>query len=232
MGLLAKRMDLCREVADLKSATDAPIIAPDRVRHVLRDRRQAGIDVGLDADFIEQVFRTVLAESHRIEVAQGRHDEPPAKRAGALAGALETAAVRIDHVVVLVHDVEPAATFLASLGFATRNRGDGVMAAEAGGATIVLVDPRVGSEADAAIRHHGTGVRYVAVEVLNAALIGAALGASRRIADVTVDDHGHEQVLSVADPDTGLSIAFISRTGHRVPIDAAAIRALLGAGHV
>jgi hypothetical protein len=36
-------------------------------------------------------------------------------------------------------------------------------------------------------------------------------------------------VLSVADPGTGLSIAFISRVGHRVPIDAAAIRALLGA---
>jgi len=229
VGLLAERMDACREVADIKAATDAPIIAPDRVRQVLSDRRQAGIDAGLDPDFVEQVFRAVLAESHRIEVAKGRADEPPQKIAGALAGALETAAVRIDHVVVLVDDIQPAAGFLASLGFATRDGGDGVAAAEAGGATIVLVDPRAGTEAAAALRRHGSGVRYVAVEVLNAAFIGAALGDARRVADVTVDDHGHEQVLSVADPGTGLSIAFISRVGHRVPIDAAAIRALLGA---
>ena len=117
VGLLAERMDACREVADIKAATDAPIIAPDRVRQVLSDRRQAGIDAGLDPDFVEQVFRAVLAESHRIEVAKGRADEPPRKIAGALAGALETAAVRIDHVVVLVDDIQPAAGFLASLGW-------------------------------------------------------------------------------------------------------------------
>ena len=69
--LLARRLEVCKEVADVKSQVDAAVIQPQRVREVLTTRRQWAINKNVDADFAEQIFRTLLAETHRIEVATG-----------------------------------------------------------------------------------------------------------------------------------------------------------------
>ena len=58
--LLADRMNVCREVAEIKEQTGATVIQPQRVRDVLSSRRQWAIDAGVDADFAEQLFRTLL----------------------------------------------------------------------------------------------------------------------------------------------------------------------------
>jgi chorismate mutase-like protein len=57
VGLLAERMQVCRDVAELKEHTGAAVIQPQRVRDVLATRRQWAIDAGVDADFAEQLFR-------------------------------------------------------------------------------------------------------------------------------------------------------------------------------
>ena len=104
--LLAKRLEVCSEVAEIKSQTGSEVIQPARVREVLSTRRQWAIDRGVDADFAEQIFRTLLAETHRIEVAGGRGDSAPSKQAGTDArSALDTVACRIDHVVVAVDEI-------------------------------------------------------------------------------------------------------------------------------
>ena len=79
--LLARRLDVCRRVADVKSRGATSIIQPERVRQVLTSRRQWAIDRGIDADFAEQIFRTLLAETHRIEVALERPEAAPVKAA-------------------------------------------------------------------------------------------------------------------------------------------------------
>ena len=102
--VVAERLAVCEEVARIKEGTDTPVIQPARVRDVVISRRQWAIDAGIDPDFAEQLFRVLLTETHRIEVAKARPDAAPDK-AAAPAGdrsGLDTVAARIDHAVVAV----------------------------------------------------------------------------------------------------------------------------------
>jgi chorismate mutase-like protein len=233
--LLAQRLLVCRNVAELKEQTGTTVIQPTRVRAVLASRRQWAIDAGVDADFAEQIFRTLLAETHRIEVA-GSLDEPaPVKLAGdAERSALDTVACRIDHVVVAVTDLAKAQEFFTGMGFRINTTDDPyIVSAEAGGVTVVLVgqgnDPAVAAH----LAQHGSGVQHIAIEVLNAAFTRDALDSAGvpLLTDVIVDHDGHEQVFTVADPTTGVQLGFISRVGHRVSMNSHNVRALFSAIH-
>ena len=70
---------MCREVAEVKAGSSTAVIQPQRVREVLTTRRQWAINSGVDADFAEQLFRIVLSETHRIEVAHDRGSVEPVK---------------------------------------------------------------------------------------------------------------------------------------------------------
>jgi len=138
------------------------------------------IEAGVDADFAEQLFRVLLTETHRIEVAGHRPDPAPEKAPeGRGTPGLDTVASRVDHVVVAVPDLAAARRSLSSgLGFhevPLAEPAEGVAAMAAGGVTIVLV----GAEASPAVaRHlarHGGGVQHIAIEVLNAGYTRAAL---------------------------------------------------------
>ena len=83
IAIVAERLAVCREVAEVKQGTDTPVIQPARVRDVVTSRRQQAIEAGVDADFAEQLFRVLLTETHRIEVAGHRPDPAPDKVAGA-----------------------------------------------------------------------------------------------------------------------------------------------------
>ncbi|MEY4364762.1 MAG: hypothetical protein RLZZ305_106 [Actinomycetota bacterium] len=222
--LLARRLEVCGDVAEIKSQTGSEVIQPARVREVLSTRRQWAIDRGVDADFAEQIFRTLLAETHRIEVAGARSDVAPSKQAGTDArSALDTVACRIDHVVVAVDDLRAAATSFEGLGFRVDPTADpDVFAAEAGGVQVVLVGPGHSQAVREQLARHGNGVQHIAIEVLNASFTRDALDAAGvpRLTDVVVDADGHEQVFAVQDAATGVQLSFISRTGHRVPMGA------------
>ena len=229
--LLGERMQVCREVAEVKAGSATAVIQPQRVREVLTVRRQWAIDSNVDPDFTEQLFRILLAETHRIEIAEERDEPAPSKTAEALRSALDTVACRIDHVVVAVANLDAAMDFLTSLGFkTTRTQDSAIVTADAGGVTVVLVgpgDPGV----DAHLAAHGSGVQHIAIEVLNAGFVQQALAEAQvpLLTDVIVDADGHEQVFTVLDPSTGVQLGFISRTGHRVPISGQNVRALFRA---
>ena len=228
--LLAQRLRVCTEVAEIKAGTGATVIQPARGRAVLATRRQWAIDKGVDADFAEQIFRTLLAETHRIEVADSREEPAPVKEAGdEKRSELDTVACRIDHVVVAVADVAEASRFFEGMGFRIETTDDtAVVSAEAGGVTVVLVGPDHNPAVRAQLAAHGSGVQHIAIEVLNAGFTRDALDAAGvpRLTDVIVDSDGHEQVFTVLDPATGVQLSFISRTGHRVPIGTQNVRAM------
>jgi chorismate mutase-like protein len=229
--LLAQRMEVCREVADVKSHSGTTVIQPQRVRDVLTSRRQWAIDNDVDPDFADQIFRTILAETHRIEVAHDKKYEKPVKMADVLASALDSVACRIDHVVVAVVNLDAAAGFLTSLGFNVQPTDDvGIRVAQGGGVTVVLVGPG-DAAVDEHLRIHGSGVQHIAIEVLNAGYVQELLRAAEipLLTDVVVDEHGHEQVFTVVDPSTGVQIGFISRTGNRVPMSGENVRSLFRA---
>ena len=233
--LLARRLEVCRRVADVKSKNATSIIQPERVRQVLTSRRQWAIDEGIDADFAEQIFRTLLSETHRIEVALERPEAAPVKVAEPSGDTeLDTVACRIDHVVVAVVDIDAARAFFAKMGFRVEATDDPAMfLAEAGGVTVVLL----GAGDDPAVRAHldeyGSGVQHIAIEVLNAGFTQQALARTGvpLLTDVIVDQDGHEQLFTVLDPATGVQLGFISRTGHRLPMSSHNVRALFTALH-
>lgn len=231
--VLAERLAVCREVAHVKEGLDTPVIQPDRVREVLTTRRQWAIDRGVDPDFVEEIMRVLLAETHRIEVAGGRHDAAPDKSADRVSSAIDTVVTAIDHVVVAVTDLDQAvAAFTERFGFhvvpLAGAEVPGIRAVAAGGALVVLVAPEAGPEVARYIERHGSGVQHVAIEVLNAGFARTTLAAAAAplLTEVVVDADGHEQFFTVADPGTGLQFGFISRTGHRVGLGAANVLAL------
>lgn len=234
VNLLAERMAVCKAVAAVKAETATAVMQPQRVREVLNLRRQWAIDKQVDPDFTEQLFRILLAETHRIEIAEVRTEPAPSKIADpfrSARSALDTVACRIDHVVVAVANLPAAIQFLTSLGFKTTPTQDSaIVTADAGGVTVVLVgpgDPGV----DAHLAAHGSGVQHIAIEVLNAGFVQRALAEAKvpLLTDVIIDADGHEQVFTVLDPSTGVQLGFISRTGHRVPISGQNVRALFRA---
>jgi chorismate mutase-like protein len=233
--VLAERVAICKEVARVKELTDMPVIQPARVRDVLTSRRQWAIDAGADPDFVEQVVRVLLAETHRIEVAGRRPDPAPDKPAerGVDRSLLDTVAARIDHVVVAVDNLAAATSFFEDqLGFHLEplagGEAPGIHSLTAGGVTVVLV----GRDASAAVSRYvdrsGFGVQHIAIEVLNAALARASLAGNDTplLTEVVVDEHGHEQFFTVRDEASGLQLGFLSRTGHRVGVSAANVLAL------
>ena len=232
--ILAERIAVCHEVAARKAQTGASVIQPARVRDVLASRRQEAIDLGLDPDFVEQVMRVVLAETHRIEVAGGRPEPPPDKVASPerIQSAIDTVATRIDHVVVAVSDLDSAMASLAQrFGLHTERVSSHSAVATAGGVALVLVDGDAHPAVAEFLKRHGPGVGHIAVEVLNAELTRAALDANGTplLTDVVVDEAGHEEFLAASDPVSGLQLAFISRTGHRLGPNTGNLSALLDA---
>jgi chorismate mutase-like protein len=238
VDVLAARLAICEEVARLKESTDTPVIQPARVRDVITSRRQLAIDAGVDPDFAEQVFRVLLAETHRIEVAGTRPDAAPDKAAApeSARSALDTVATRVDHIVIAVHDLAAAlSTFTDHLGFhrvpLAGGYTEGIQAVAAGGVTMVLVGPAASADVAEYLQHHGSGIQHIAIDVLNAGYARAALTAvdAPLLTEVVVDSNGHEQFFTVHDPTIGLQLGFISRTGHRVGIGGANVLALFAA---
>ncbi len=232
--VVAARLAVCEEVAQLKAGSDTPVIQPQRVRDVVTSRRQWAIDDGVDPDFVEQLVRVLLSETHRIEVAGARPDPAPDKLAASQQrSAIDTVATRIDHVVVAVKDLDRAVDLFSNqLGFHREplagGEAPGLAAMTAGGVTVVLVSAEASPSIADYLATNDSGVQHIAIEVLNARYARASLEANNAalLTDIVVDEHGHEQFFTVKDPMSGVQIGFISRTGHRVGVSAANVLAL------
>jgi chorismate mutase-like protein len=222
--LLAERLDVCREVARAKEKTNARVIAPTRVAEVWNSRRAWAAEHGVDPDFAEQLFRTLLSETHRIESAEAEGRPMIAAPASApYESALQLAATRIDHVTVPVADLSAAERFLVdALGFEVRTRAtttiDGretaTVALEAGTAMVLLVEAPL------------PGV-HVAIEVLDTEHARSDLLARGCVVGPTVAAaNGVEQFFVATDGASGLTVSIVSRTGDREGVDGS----LLGPG--
>ncbi|HEX3089762.1 MAG TPA: chorismate mutase [Ilumatobacteraceae bacterium] len=238
IAIVAERLAVCRQVASVKEGSDTPVIQPARVRDVVETRRQQAIDAGVDPDFVEQLFRVLLTETHRIEVAGHRPDAAPEKPAatGESRSGLDTVASRVDHIVIAVDDLDVAVEALQSrfgfrrvamAGVARR----GICTLAAGGVTLVLVGPQASPSVAEYLERNGQGVQHVAIEVLNAGFARAVLAdaGAPLLTEVIVDADGHEQFFAVTEPAAGIQLGFISRTGHRVGVGADNVLALFDA---
>ncbi len=238
IAIVAERLAVCRQVAAVKEGSDTPVIQPARVRDVVVTRRQRAIEAGIDPDFAEQLFRVLLTETHRIEVAGQRPDAAPEKPAttGEARSGLDIVATRVDHIVVAVDDYDSAKTTLQTrFGFhevaMAGGPRPGICTLAAGGVTLVLVGAQASPNVAAYLEQNGQGVQHVAIEVLNAGFARACLAdaGTPLLTEVLVDDDGHEQFFAASEPAAGLQLGFISRTGHRVGVGADNVLALFDA---
>ena len=59
LGLLAKRMDVAKEIGVVKATAHLPIVQPDRYRALLDDRLRQGRALGLDEGFLRELFSSI-----------------------------------------------------------------------------------------------------------------------------------------------------------------------------
>jgi 4-amino-4-deoxychorismate mutase len=66
-GLLGERFTICREIALYKRAHEIPMMQPQRVTEVRARYLARGAEVGLPADFAEELFELLIDATCRME---------------------------------------------------------------------------------------------------------------------------------------------------------------------
>ncbi len=63
VSLLAKRQSVVEKVVNLKNAHNIPVYHPAREEYLISNRRNQSREIGLNPDFIEEIFRSVIRQS-------------------------------------------------------------------------------------------------------------------------------------------------------------------------
>jgi chorismate mutase / prephenate dehydrogenase len=79
--LLGRRRRVVEEVVKIKQQQDLPTFHPAREENLISERREQAVQAGLDPDYIEDLFRTVLRHSRvgQLETLGRRGVRPGAK---------------------------------------------------------------------------------------------------------------------------------------------------------
>jgi chorismate mutase len=67
IGVIAERMQLCSEIAQLKRVGEIPMMQPSRLKYVRTKSITEGRRYGLDESFIERLIDVITEESCRLE---------------------------------------------------------------------------------------------------------------------------------------------------------------------
>ena len=219
LSALARRIAICREVAEHKRAQEIPMMQPERVAAVERRWAALAAEHGLDERFARSLSRAVVGEGCRVEdeiMAPEGNGHPPARSLFA------RSAIGIDHVAIAVRDLDAAiAHYRDVLGFELRERrqisgrisGMDSAVMEAGGVKFVLVQgDSPESNVSRYIEAYGPGVQHVAIEVPDPQ---AALDDLReRGADLLtgiIHGPGLDQIFTKREPNSGMQLEIIAR---------------------
>jgi methylmalonyl-CoA epimerase len=229
MRLLAERFDVCEQIGHLKQVGNLSTMQPNRVQEVLSRMSCSAAEQGVDSEFATSLWKLIIDEACRREdcilyALQGASQPPNHVTSGQSTEttALESAALRIDHVAIAVRDLEQAIShYRDQLGFRVTQRqtidgefsGMDSAVVVAGGVTLVLVqatDPR--SNVALYINHYGPGVQHIALEV--SALERVQSDLKQRGFHVLTDiiDGGQlRQLFSKRDANSGMQLEFVER---------------------
>ncbi len=81
LAMLAHRMQLSRQIGELKKRKNEDIVQPGRLKDLFSDRRQKGASLGLNPDFLENFLQLLHDESVRIQ-SDKRPGEPDHHKPG------------------------------------------------------------------------------------------------------------------------------------------------------
>lgn len=68
LDVLSRRMEVCREIGELKKEQNLPAVHMERHDSIMRSRVEQGISRGLSGDFVSRLMRAVHAESVRAQI--------------------------------------------------------------------------------------------------------------------------------------------------------------------
>lgn len=68
LSLLSRRMNLSRQIAHIKREQQLTVYQAKRWEEVMKDRLQLATELGLDADFVEEILEKIHGESIRIQM--------------------------------------------------------------------------------------------------------------------------------------------------------------------
>jgi methylmalonyl-CoA epimerase len=212
--VIARRLELCRQIAHVKKDQGVPMMQDARVREVKRRTAARGASRGVEPRFLARLYDCIIDEACRIE--------SEVLDAGSTARSLGSAR-RIDHVAIAVRDLEAAVqTYRDRFGFELVERRtieggwSGMLLAEmrAGGATFVLVQgTSPASNVSRYIDHYGPGVQHLAIEVEGIDAVVEDLG--DRGCDLLtgiVRGPGLDQAFTRREPNSGMQVEFVERT--------------------
>lgn len=67
LAILAERMNLIPKVAEYKRQNNIPRYQPDREQAVLESKRKFAVEMSLNPDLVEDIYKRIIQDAHRIE---------------------------------------------------------------------------------------------------------------------------------------------------------------------
>jgi 4-amino-4-deoxychorismate mutase len=69
VGVIARRLDVCRKVAGFKKESSIPMMQPERVEQVKQRCIKLGISQGIDPNFVMELYNLIIRETCKLETS-------------------------------------------------------------------------------------------------------------------------------------------------------------------
>lgn len=69
IDVLSRRIDVVRQVGELKAGTDISVVQPARAQAVKNRAAEMGVSKGLDEGFVRKVYDLMIDHAHELEHA-------------------------------------------------------------------------------------------------------------------------------------------------------------------
>lgn len=66
--IIAKRMEICKKIGNFKNLNGIPIVQPERYASLLKNKIEEGLNLGLDPDFLKQLFTNIHTASVELQL--------------------------------------------------------------------------------------------------------------------------------------------------------------------
>jgi chorismate mutase-like protein len=65
--LISERLGICKEVAEFKSENDIPMMQPERVKEVLRKRKELADELLINPALVGNIYKLIVEEACQLE---------------------------------------------------------------------------------------------------------------------------------------------------------------------
>jgi 4-amino-4-deoxychorismate mutase len=67
--VIARRLDVCRQVAGFKKESSIPMMQPERIEQVKHRCIKLGVSQGIDPNFVAELYNLIIRETCKLEAS-------------------------------------------------------------------------------------------------------------------------------------------------------------------